>query len=96
VLLVRHTPEELEAMVGIAVELIDGAAEAVQFAKQRRQLWKVRHRTFRMAKHIAWAITSARTMSAMICLTAAVCAALRLKLPCSDDAFACYSTLVAN
>ena len=30
-------------MVAIAVELIDGAAEAVQFAKQRRKLWKVRH-----------------------------------------------------
>ena len=29
-------------MVGIAVELIDGASEAVKFAKQRRQLWKVR------------------------------------------------------
>ena len=38
----RHTPEELEAMVAIAVELIDGAAEAVRFAEQRRQLWKVR------------------------------------------------------
>ena len=40
-LLVRHTPEELEAMVAIAVELIDGAAEAVEFAQQRRELCKV-------------------------------------------------------
>ena len=41
VLLVRHTPEELEAMVAVAVELIDGAAEAVDFARQRRELCKV-------------------------------------------------------
>lgn len=37
----RHSPEELEAMVAIAVELIDCAAEAVEFAKQRRELCKV-------------------------------------------------------
>ena len=42
VLLVRHTPEELEAMVSIAVELIDGASEAVDFAQQRRELCRVR------------------------------------------------------
>ena len=40
-LLFRYTFEELEAMVATAVDLIDGAAEAVEFAKQRRQLWKV-------------------------------------------------------
>ena len=40
-LLFRYTFEELEAMVATAVELIDGTAEAVDFAKQRRQLWKV-------------------------------------------------------
>lgn len=41
-LLFRYTFEELEAMVATAVELIEGTAEAVEFAKQRRHLWKVR------------------------------------------------------
>lgn len=40
-LLYRHTCEELEALVATAVELIEGTAEAVRFAKQRRELWKV-------------------------------------------------------
>ena len=40
-LLYRHTCEEVEALVAVAVELIEGTAEAVRFAKQRRELWKV-------------------------------------------------------
>lgn len=37
VLLYRHSPEELDKMVAQAVERVEGAADAVAAAKQRRQ-----------------------------------------------------------
>ena len=72
VLLVRHTPEELEAMVAIAVELIDGAAEAVEFARQRRELCKVHARLCFCIFHYSgcaasWMINGASTRQIVTC-----------------------------